>query len=73
MMSRRIIQLASFAMLSAIPSGPAGAVQQSAVAALATEYLTALVAREPERLTFPGVPGATHDRLSDNSRTALRR
>jgi uncharacterized protein (DUF885 family) len=52
---------------------PSSAAQESPVSALATEYVAALVAREPERLTYQGVPGAAHDQLLDNSRAALER
>ena len=42
------------------------------VHALADAYVAAYLDRNPETLTFYGVPGARHDRLTDNSFAALR-
>ncbi len=47
--------------------------QQSPVRALATEYVDALFERMPELETRRGVPGARHDRLTDNSLAAVER
>ena len=42
------------------------------VRALADEYLSAYFDRNPESLTYYGVPGRHHDRLADNSLDAMR-
>ena len=42
------------------------------VNAIADEYMAALLERNPELVTFYGLPGGRHDRLTDNSPAALR-
>jgi uncharacterized protein (DUF885 family) len=41
------------------------------VNAVADEYMAALLERNPELVTFYGIPGGRHDRLTDNSPAAL--
>jgi len=57
-------------------AGPAAAAGADALArqvnAVADEYMAALLERNPEQVTFYGVPGGRHDRLTDNSPAALR-
>ncbi len=60
------------AWLVCAPLRPAQA-QESAVAALATEYVDAFFAANPEEFTENGIPGARHDGLRDNSLAALAR
>jgi uncharacterized protein (DUF885 family) len=64
----------SFLAIAALgtPTLPAAA-QDSPVAALATEYVNALLERTPELATQRGIPSARHDRLSDNSLGSLHR
>ncbi|MGH7515845.1 MAG: DUF885 domain-containing protein [Gemmatimonadales bacterium] len=52
---------------------PRARAQESAVAALATEYVDAFFAANPEEFTDHGIPGARHDRIRDNSLAALER
>ncbi|HKG90243.1 MAG TPA: DUF885 domain-containing protein [Gemmatimonadaceae bacterium] len=63
-------------------SGGAPAARQAAatpdaaaarVTALADTFVAAYLDRFPEVVTFNGIPGGRHDRLSDNSLDALRR
>src|SRR5437870_2117649 len=42
------------------------------VKALADTYLAAYFERYPEQVTYYGVPGRRHDRLTDNSLDALK-
>lgn len=42
------------------------------VNAIADEYMAALLERNPELVTFYGLPNGRHDRLTDNSPAALR-
>ncbi len=42
------------------------------VNAVADEYMAALLERNPELVTFYGLPNGRHDRLTDNSPAALR-
>jgi uncharacterized protein (DUF885 family) len=42
------------------------------VNAVADEYMAALLERNPELVTFYGIPDGRHDRLTDNSPAALR-
>jgi len=51
-----------------LSSAPA---QESAVAALATEYVDAFFAANPEEFTENGITGSRHDGLRDNSLAAL--
>lgn len=44
----------------------------SRVRALADTYLEAYFERYPEQVTYYGVPGRHHDRLTDNSPDALK-
>jgi uncharacterized protein (DUF885 family) len=71
-MNRGTIRCALVAVLAAHPS-MASAVQESAVSALATEYVDAFFARHPEEFTDNGIPGARHEGLTDNSLAALAR
>jgi uncharacterized protein (DUF885 family) len=50
-----------------------GFAQESAVSALATEYVDAFFAANPEAFTQNGIPAARHDGLRDNSLAALER
>jgi uncharacterized protein (DUF885 family) len=70
MISRRLLLLVVAGML-----GPAAAAaaQEARIAAVATEYVTALIERVPELATQRGIPGARHDRFTDNSLAALDR
>ena len=43
------------------------------VTALADSFVAAYLDRFPEVVTFNGIPGGRHDRLTDNSLAALRR
>ena len=52
---------------------PHAAAQESPIVAVATEYVAALFERTPELPSRRGVPGARHDRLTDNSLAALER
>lgn len=57
---------------SAAPAPAADAAAAARVDSLADAYLAALFERQPELATFYGVPGARHDRLTDNSLAAVR-
>ena len=70
MISRGLLLLGTAGMLG---PGAAAAAQESRVAAVATEYMTALIERVPELATQRGIPGARHDRFTDNSLAALDR
>ncbi|MGH6691023.1 MAG: DUF885 family protein, partial [Gammaproteobacteria bacterium] len=61
------------ALLGACAPLAPGAAQESAVAELATEYVDAYFATNPEEFTANGIPGARHDGLRDNSLAALER
>ncbi len=70
---RRWIAIGLVGVLAAgIPVSRIGA-QESAVAALATEYVDAYFTANPEAFTDNGIPGARHDGLRDNSLAALER
>jgi uncharacterized protein (DUF885 family) len=66
----RAVGLGGVVIIAPLAPMPA---QESAVATLATEYVDAFFAANPERLTENGIPGARHDGLRDNSLAALRR
>ena len=50
---------------------PAESVVDERVKALADTYVNGYFERNPEQLTFYGIPGRHHDRLTDNSLAAL--
>ena len=71
-MSRTLVRLVLCAVSVPVWTTWAGA-QESDVSALATEYVDAFFAANPEELTDNGIPGARHDGLTDNSLAALAR
>ena len=79
----RSLPLAAAVLLAACASGGAPATRQASpspadaaaasVTALADSFVAAYLDRFPEAVTFNGIPGGRHDRLTDNSLAALRR
>src|SRR5437867_5895693 len=53
-------------------SQPAAKPPDEQVRALADEYLAGFFEHTPEAVTYNGVPGKRHDKLSDNSLTAQK-
>src|SRR5688500_5241975 len=46
---------------------------EARISAMADEFLQDYLERSPEAVTFYGIPGQRHDRLTDNSQQALAR
>lgn len=64
---------ASFCLASCAPTQPPKPPPaDDLVKALADTYLTGWFERNPDQITFYGVPGRRHDRLPDNSAAALK-
>ena len=65
--------LAFWACAAAPPPSASAPAAAAAVTALADDYLAGMLERFPETATYNGLPGARHDRLTDNSLEAVRR
>ncbi len=71
---RALVVVLSLVALSCVRTDselPAEEAADAQVRALADAYLDGYFERFPEQVTYYGVPGRPHDRLSDNSLTAL--
>src|SRR5262245_20040416 len=68
-----LLALAASAALAscAPPQPPSAPPEDERVTALADTYLNAWFERNPDQVTFFGIPDRRHDRLPDNSLTAL--
>jgi uncharacterized protein (DUF885 family) len=72
---RRVwLLVAAAAVVSCSPARPRGDVQppDARVKALADAYVAGYLDRNPDQYTYFGIPGASHDRLPDNSLRAQR-
>src|SRR5687768_4510593 len=66
-----VVLNASIALACAPAETPKLPVADEQVMALADTYLNGWFDRNPDQITFYGVPGRRHDRLPDNSAAAL--